>query len=759
MADYFLIFVVLLFILAFSDLIVGVSNDAVNFLNSAVGSKVASFKTIMIVASVGIFLGATFSGGMMEIARKGIFNPQFFLFSEVMVIFLAVMLTDTFLLDLFNTFGLPTSTTVSIIFELLGAAVAVALIKIFAKGDSISTLGNYINSDSAITIVSTILTSVAVAFIVGSLIQYFSRLLFSFNYRQRMKWVGGIWSGIALTFLTHFLLFKGIKGASFVTEDFVKWVADNTLILLLATFAVWSIVMQVLVSAFKINVLRFIVLFGTFSLAMAFAGNDMVNFIGVPLAGLESFKTWIASGEAADALGMESLAKPVRTDTYLLVIAGLIMICTLWFSKKARTVTETEVSLGRQDEGAENFSSNLLAREIVRFIRWLGMGVKTIIPNSWWEKAEGSFKKIDLAKENGHAGDKPAFDLVRASVNLTVASMLIAFATSLKLPLSTTYVTFMVAMGTSIADRAWGRDSAVYRVAGVLNVIAGWFVTAIIAFSGAAFCAWLIYTFGMLAVGGLTALLVFFIYRSFLFHRKKEKSKENIRAFEQQADVIPPNQLIEDTAQKIATNLRLIAKIYRGSINGLLEEDRSLIRQTKNDLAELKASNEDLKSKLYRAMKRIGGKDTGAGRLYLFVFDLEQDILQSARLIVKACKEHVENSLNPLEHKQVRQLRLIVREVSDYLNLVAENLENRRFEGLNEVLERKQALFYEIENQLSNQIHGIKYNGYGIRNSMLIFSLKLETKDLVTVAARFMKLFHRVEESNDSLLLTEETVG
>ena len=746
-----MIFVILLFVLAISDLVVGVSNDAVNFLNSAVGSKVASFKTIMIVASVGIFLGATFSSGMMEIARKGIFNPDFFLFSEVMIIFLAVMLTDIFLLDLFNTFGLPTSTTVSIIFELLGAAVAVALLKIASNGESINTLGNYINSASAIAIISTILTSVAVAFLVGAAVQYFSRLLFSFQYRKRMKWAGGIWSGISLTFLTHFLLFKGIKGASFVTEDFVKWVADNTPMLLLGTFIFWAIAMQVLVSVFKINVLRFIVLFGTFSLAMAFAGNDLVNFIGVPIAGLESYKIWSASGEAANALGMESLAKPVQTDTYLLVLAGLIMIVTLWLSSKARTVTETEVSLGRQDEGSEHFSSNLLARNIVRFTRLLGSGIQAVLPDSLLEKAARNFNKIDLSKENG---PPPAFDLVRASVNLTVASMLIAFATSLKLPLSTTYVSFMVAMGTSLADRAWGRDSAVFRVAGVLNVIGGWFVTAIIAFTISGLCAWLIFSFGMYAVSGLVALLVFFVYRSFAFHRKKEKSKDSLRTFEQQAAGIPPSQLIEDTAQKIAANLRIISKTYRDAITGLLQEDRSLIKQAKNDLAELKASNENLKSKLYRAMKRLDGKDTEAGRLYLLVYDLEQDILQSVRLIVKSCREHVENSLNPLEQKQVSQLKKVVQGVTGYLGQIAEKMEKQEFENLSEILDWKQELFFEIESQLASQIHGIKHNGYGMRNSMLIFSLKLETKDMIAVAARFMKLFHRVEVQETPSLLT-----
>jgi phosphate/sulfate permease len=759
MTEYYLLFVILLFILAISDLIVGVSNDAVNFLNSAVGSKVASFKTILLIASIGIFLGATFSSGMMEIARKGIFNPQFYMFSDVMIIFLAVMMTDIFLLDLFNTFGLPTSTTVSLIFELLGASVAVALLKIAASGDSFSTLGQYINSESAFAIVSSILTSVAVAFVVGSAVQYFSRLLFTFRYQRRMKWVGGIWSGLALTFLTHFLLFKGIKGASFVTDGFVSWVGENTRMLLLGTFVFWSILMQVLVSVFKINVLRFIVLFGTFSLAMAFAGNDLVNFIGVPIAGFESFKIWTASGSAAESLSMEALSAPVRTDTYLLVLAGLIMIATLWFSSKARSVTETEVSLGRQGEGTENFSPNLLARSIVRYARLAADGMKAIVPNRLLGKAEDSFQMIALSKENGNPGEAPSFDLVRASVNLTVASLLIAFATSLKLPLSTTYVSFMVAMGTSLADRAWGRDSAVYRVAGVLNVIGGWFVTAMIAFTVSGICALLIFKFGMYAVGGLITLLLFFVIRSFAFHRKKEKSKESLRSFERQSAVILPPQLKKDTTKRIAAHLRLIATIYPDAIEGLLKEDRTLIQQAKREMVKLKEENESLKHKLYRAIKRIDSSHSAAARLYLLVYDLEQDILQSTDFIVKACRNYVENSLSPLDEKQARQLKKLAGEVRDYLNLIAEKMVKDGPDAVAQVLERKQDLFFLIEEQLSHQIEGIQQNGYGMRNSMLVFSLKLETKDLVAVAARFVKLFQRAEEKEAALLTKKKHPG
>lgn len=742
MTEYFLIIVILLFVLAISDLIVGVSNDAVNFLNSAIGSKVASRRTIMIVASAGIFIGATFSSGMMEVARKGIFNPEFFLFSEVMVIFLAVMMTDIFLLDLFNTFGMPTSTTVSIVFELLGAAVAVALLKVFQAGDSLSTVGEYINSSSALAIITGILASVAVAFLVGTLIQYFSRLLFSFQYKKRMKWVGGLWSGLALAFLTYFLLFKGLKGASFVSKDFVGWVSDNIWMLMLGTFIFWSVTMQLLHVFFKTNLLRVIVLFGTFSLAMAFAGNDLVNFIGVPIAGFESFRAWSGSGVAADALTMDSLAEPVRTETYLLLLAGLIMIVTLWLSKKAQSVTETEVSLGRQDEGLENFSPNAIARGIVRFGRGMGQGLQTIVPNAWLNKAEESFKPIDLDKEG--ADDRPAFDLVRASVNLTVASMLIAFATSLKLPLSTTYVSFMVAMGTSLADRAWGRDSAVYRVAGVLNVIGGWFSTAIIAFVVAGLAAFLIYTFEGYAIAALLAGLVLLIYRSFRLHAKREKAKRRIKDFESQTRAIPSNKLIHETAENVSKTLRLIAQTYHHTVTGLLAEDLDMLNQARKEMRELKAQNEELKDKLYHSMKRLKGEGTEAGRLYLLAYDLEQDILQSTSLIVKSCRGHVKNSLKPLSDGQAKNIRIIDRQLQVYLAAIADQMEQKNFDNVTDIFNQKSDLFYELEKQLAEQIEGIRTNGYGRRNSMLVFSLKLETKDLIAVAARFVKLYRRV---------------
>lgn len=500
---------------------VGVSNDAVNFLNSAIGSKVASRKVIMIIASLGIFIGATFSSGIMEVARKGIFFPDQFLFTEVMIIFLAVMITDIILLDTFNTFGLPTSTTVSIVFEILGAATVVASMKVIGNGDTLDKLAQYINTDSALAIISGIFLSVGVAFTVGMIVQYLSRIIFSFEYYKRLKYVGAIWSGFALAALTYFLLVKGAKGASFISEEQAVWFQEHALTVYITSFIVWSVTLQVIHSFLQFNILRIVVLFGTFALAMAFAGNDLVNFIGVPIAGMESFQAWSASGQEAEEYLMDSLNKPVQTPTYLLLIAGFIMVLTLWFSKKARKVTETQVDLSRQEDGEERFSANIVSRTIVKGAVSVGAATVKVVPNGLLERIEHNFKNLDKIDEK----NKPAFDLVRASVNLTVASMLISLATSLKLPLSTTYVSFMVAMGAALADRAWGRESAAYRVAGVLNVILGWFMTALIAFSVSGLLAFLIYYFGLGTVGVLVIIVIFMIYRTFRYYQAIEKKK------------------------------------------------------------------------------------------------------------------------------------------------------------------------------------------------------------------------------------------
>ena len=743
MAEFYLIIVFLLFILAITDLIVGVSNDAVNFLNSSIGSKVASRKVIMIVASLGILAGATFSSGMMEVARKGIFNPEYFYFSEIMIIFIAVMLTDIILLDLFNTFGMPTSTTVSIVFELLGAAVAVAVLKILSEGDSLSMLGDYINTSSAILIISGIFISVLIAFTVGSIVQFLSRFLFTFHINKNIKWVGGIWSGLALAALTYFLLIKGMKGASFISDEFIDLVNDNTLILLIVSVIFWSVLMHICLVVFRINILRIVVLFGTFALAMAFAGNDLVNFIGVPIAGLESYWAWSASGSAAEAFEMAILNEPIRTQTYLLVIAGAIMVTTLWFSKKARSVTDTEVNLGRQDEGAERFSSNVLSRGIVRNSIFMGKVVKSIVPAAWLQKIDQSFQAVEEPVANSQDDDPPAFDLVRASVNLTVASVLIAFATSLKLPLSTTYVSFMVAMGTSLADRAWGRSSAAFRVAGVINVIGGWFFTAFMAFTAAATFATMIYFWGIYGLIGLAVLVVFLISRTFLMHRKKEREKASNEALKQELGQLDTEDIIGQTKEKVVASLERIQTAYRDTLTGLLEEDPRLLKKSRNEIRKLRDENETLNKELYGLIKQMAVDNTEAGRVYILIIDLEQDILQSISLIVDTCSDYVGNSLEPIRVAHESSLDTMLKSVEQYLAELVAMIEESRFEAVPVIISKKRAIFAQLENKLSQQIEGIKLSERGLRESMLIFRILLESKDLIAIAARFAKLYQR----------------
>ncbi|HKL91108.1 MAG TPA: inorganic phosphate transporter, partial [Allomuricauda sp.] len=474
---YFLILVAL-GILAIADLVVGVSNDAVNFLNSAIGSKAISFKTIMIVASVGIACGAIFSSGLMEVARKGIFNPGEFYFDEIMFIFMAVMITDILLLDFFNTLGMPTSTTVSIVFNLLGAAVAMAILKIADTNGSFSDVVNYINTDKAIEIIVGILSSVVIAFTIGAFVQWVSRLLLSYQFQKKAKWVGAVFAGIALSAISYFILLKGIKGTPFADQTYgfiggitIKEFLETQIYqVILINFVFWALISYMLIQFAKVNIYKVIIGVGTFALALAFAGNDLVNFIGVPIAAWQSYQAWIGSGIPATEFSMGILSTKVETPTLLLFLSGMIMVVTLWMSKKARYVADTEINLSREGEAKEKFQPNFLSRGLVRFSIGLSTWVSSAIPTSLQNKVDKRFEKPTVNLSKDKVLQLPAFDMIRASVNLMVAGILISIATSYKLPLSTTYVTFMVAMGTSLADRAWGAESAVYRVAGVLNV-------------------------------------------------------------------------------------------------------------------------------------------------------------------------------------------------------------------------------------------------------------------------------------------------
>ena len=577
MESIYLGIVIFLFLLAIFDLTVGVSNDAVNFLNSAIGAKAASFKTIILIAAVGIFCGATMSNGMMEIARHGIFRPEAFHFNELMCIFLAVMVTDVVLLDIFNTLGMPTSTTVSMVFELLGGTFALAMLKIAAGPESL-TFAELLNTEKALTVILGIFLSVAIAFFFGTLVQYLSRIIFTFNYTTKLKWTIGLFGGIAVTAIIYFMLIKGIKDASFMTDAHKLWVKDNTLTIVGGCFVFFTVLMQILHWC-KVNVFKVIVLLGTFALAMAFAGNDLVNFVGVPLAGFSSYTDFMANGNGvANDYLMGALNEPAKTPFIFLFLSGVIMVISLITSKKAQNVIKTSVDLSRQDDGNEMFGSSAIARSLVRSMTTLGNNISKIIPEKVKVWLDSRFNKDEAILANG-----AAFDLVRASVNLVLAGLLIALGTSLKLPLSTTYVAFMVAMGSSLADRAWGRESAVFRVTGVLSVIGGWFITAGAAFIICFFVTMIMYFGGMTAMVIMIGVAAFILIRSNNKYRKKMKSEKQDDVFQQMLSskdkAVVWNLLRQHVRENLVKVLDFAANTYGQMTDGFIREDLKSLRK------------------------------------------------------------------------------------------------------------------------------------------------------------------------------------
>ena len=738
MGDVYIYFIVILFALALADLVVGVSNDAVNFLNSAIGSRVATRRTIMIVASLGICAGSLFSSGMMEVARKGIFSPELFTFADVMVVFAAVMFTDIILLDLFNTLGMPTSTTVSIVFELLGAALVVAIIVVFRTDGGLPEIADYINSSSALIIIAGIFASVVVAFFVGAIAQYGSRLLFSFEFKRRLPYVGGVWAGAALTVLSYFLLIKGLKGASFVPVDFVAWVKGNTVAVLAAMFVLSSLLMQALIML-KINILRLVVLLGTFALAMAFASNDLVNFIGVPMAGFESYQSWSGSGVAADGYLMSSLNEPVQTSSLYLLGAGAVMVATLWLSAKARSVTETEINLGRQGAGVERFTANTLSRTIVRAARDMGGLFGKLVSRRWRARINSSFEAPSVKPTKDSA---PAFDTIRASVNLTIASALIALATSLKLPLSTTYVSFMVAMGTSLADRAWDRETAVFRVAGVLNVIGGWLLTAIIALTVSGCFAAFIYFLGIYGVFALLVVVALSYRRSSQFHRQREKDLA-ARGAVYKVQSLTVSTVLDETTALVARALDDVAAAYSLAITALIEEDTKSARLAREKIRLLRKENTLLGSNLHHYVQRISENDVEGSRVYVAIYDHLQDLLQSSSFVVESCINHLLNVHRPPSQKQRETLRSLSGLVEGYLSSVNLRVAAGDFTRIEPELEQKDTLLIAIDERLDDQIADIKSETVSEVNSGLMFSILLESRDLAAITARFLKFYSR----------------
>ena len=741
MGDPYILMLIALAILAMVDLVVGVSNDAVNFLNSAIGSKAIAIRNIMIIASIGVFFGAITSSGMMEVARKGIFNPGMFMFQDIMFIFMAVMITDILLLDVFNTLGMPTSTTVSIVFELLGAAVAISLIKISQNDtESISAIWNYINYEKASLIIFGILLSVVVAFSVGALVQFVSRLIYSFNFEKRPSYINALFGGFAITAITYFIIIKGMKGTPYY-KDVKYLIEDNTLSIIAGSFLLWTIISQVFIKFFNLNVLKLIIGIGTFSLAMAFSGNDLVNFIGVPIAAWNSYEAWSVSGVEANAFSMEILAKKVPSNVWLLLVAGGIMVVTLWTSSKARNVIKTGIDLSRQGEGHEKFQPNPLSRLVVRASMGINAGLTYVLPAKTIAFVDSKFQKpvIELPKDKTY--ELPAFDMVRASVNLIVAGILISIATSLKLPLSTTYVTFMVAMGTSLADRAWGRESAVYRVAGVINVVGGWFLTAITAFLAAALVAYLI-SWDMVMIPVLLVLVAFLIGRNTIIHRKKSKEVKE-KEYIERADLITINGVIEESADHISGVANRVNKLYTNVVNDLSNHDLNKLRKTDKHVGKLNEEIDNLKDGVFYFIKSLDDTSVQASRFYILVLGYLQDVAQSISYISRASFKHVNNNHKNLKKGQLEDLKGIDNQLTELLGQVSTIFELRAFDDLEDILIEKQALLKDVSNSIEKQVTRIRQEESSPKNTTLYFSILLETQDLITA---LMSLLQTYEE-------------
>jgi len=728
--DIFIIILVILLATAIVDLMVGVANDAVNFLNSAIGAKVAPRVVIMIIATLGIVVGVTFSSGLMEVARKGIFNPQFLTFPEVMFIFVATMLTDVLLLDFFNTFGLPTSTTVSLVFELLGSAFAISTIKVIQSGNGgVGDVFMYINTASVFKIVFGIVASVIVAFIVGSVVQYFSRMLFTFDYGKRLSRYGAIWGGLALAALSYFLMVKGAKGASFLDEQQALWLKEHTLIIAGISFLVWTAVMQLLVWTMKINVFKPIVLAGTFALAMAFAANDLVNFIGAPMGGLAAF---LKSQGAADPWShtMEALAQPVRANTWILLVAGAIMATTLWINKKARTVTATSVNLGRQSEGFERFESIAPARSIVRIVLAIFRFVSIVTPESVKRKVEGRFDTSKYRPEPDENGDYPAFDLLRAAVNLIVAALLISFGTSLKLPLSTTYVTFMVSMATALPDRAWGRDSAVYRVSGVLTVIGGWFFTAFIASTAAAIIATIIYftqLFGLIALAGLAGFL---LWRSVHLHRKREKEQKEAerRVSGSSTDIKSAlDSLKVDFSETISTTIQIVERVHEG----IITEDRMMLKEAQQLSKNLHKRGKGMTASILRTSQMEELDESIEDKTYSEAMSSLQLLLRSLRSLATQCYVHIDNNHKGLSDFQQEEFAAIAKDLKKELTRIANSIKSTNFEKIEKITEKAEDLKSRIRKADKQQLKRSKKDKYTSRTSLLYLEILTECEEII----------------------------
>mgnify|MGYP001106245608 FL=1 len=735
METLYLGIVIFLFMLAIFDLLVGVSNDAVNFMNSAVGAKVARYKTIVIVAAVGVFVGAIMSNGMMDIARHGIFQPANFSFYEIMCILLAVMVTDVVLLDVFNTLGLPTSTTVSMVFELLGGTFILAILKIIGDETGLLSLGDMMNTEKALSVIMGIFLSVAIAFIAGTIVQYISRLIFSFNYKKHLSWTIGVFGGISVTALAYFVLIKGLKSAPFMSAESLAWIDENTTMLVVACFVFFTVLMQILHWC-KVNVFRIIVLLGTFSLALAFAGNDLVNFIGVPLAGFSAYTDYAANsnGVGIHDFMMNSLMSSAKTPAIFLLASGIIMVYALATSKKAKNVIKTSVDLARQEEGDEMFGSSALARTIVRRATAINEFLVKVIPAGMRRWIDSRFNKDEVILENG-----AAFDMVRAAVNLVLSGLLIIIGTTMKLPLSTTYVTFIVAMGSSLADRAWGRESAVYRITGMLSVIGGWFITAFVAFTICALVTAIMFYTSFVGMFIFICVAVFLLIRSNIKYSKKEKAEQQddifkrMMASKDKAEVL--SLLRQHVKGTLTDYIAYTEQAYMQVTDGFINEDLKQLKRVMNSTDEQKKMLKKRRRKEILGLRRIPipiaiEKNTW---FHLGSNSCEQ-MLYCLKRICEPCKEHVDNNFNPISKDCIAEFLPIREELCQLMERTRTAIENNDYREADDILVKGDALKNKISALRKQQMNRMQEtDNASLKASMVYLNILQETQELVSI--------------------------
>ena len=755
METIYLGIVIFLFMLAVFDLLVGVSNDAVNFMNSAVGAKVANFKTIVIVAAIGVFAGAVLSNGMMDIARHGIFQPVNFSFYEIMCILLAVMVTDVVLLDVFNTLGLPTSTTVSMVFELLGGTFILAILKIVGDETGLLTLGDMMNTEKALSVIMGIFLSVAIAFIAGTFVQYISRLIFSFNYKRNLSWTIGIFGGIAVTSLSYFMLIKGLKSAPFMTPESLAWISENTTLLVTGCFITFTLLMQILHWC-RVNVFKIIVLLGTFSLALAFAGNDLVNFIGVPLAGFSAYTDYVANsnGVSIHDFMMTSLMSSAKTPVIFLFASGLVMVYALATSKKAKNVIKTSVDLARQEEGDEMFGSSALARTIVRRANNINDFLKRVIPAGMRRWIDSRFNKDEVILENG-----AAFDLIRAAVNLVLSGLLIIIGTTMKLPLSTTYVTFIVAMGTSLADRAWSRESAVYRITGMLSVIGGWFITAFVAFTICALVTFIMFYTSFVGMFIFIVVAVVLLVRSNIKYSKKEKAEQQDDIFKRMMASKDKNEILallrQHVKETLTSYITFSEDTYVKVTDGFIHEDLKSLRKAMNATDDQKKMLKKRRRKELLGLRRIPITIAIEKNTWFHLGSNScEEMLYCLKRICEPCKEHVDNNFNPISKGCVTEFLPVREELCRLMERTRTAIENNNYEEADDILAKGDALKNSISSlrkQMMNRMQ--EADNASLKASMVYLNILQESQELVSIwrhllrASRFFQGDYVPQES------------